>query len=116
MTGVYVVAGSNHFIHPGTYLQIMPSWLPHQLALIYISGFCEIIFGLLLLPLTTRRIAAWCIILLLVAVFPANIQMSINYFHDGNSYRWLTILRLPLQLLLIRWAWLFARKNDIQLA
>lgn len=115
MAALYVAAGSNHFINPAGYMQIMPLWLPQPLALIYISGVCEIVFGLLLLPLCTRRAAAWCIILLLVAIFPANIQMCINYFHEKNSYLWLTILRLPLQLILIRWAWLFAKKRTQQL-
>ncbi len=92
MAAVYIVAGLNHFINPGIYLSIMPPLLPQPAMLVYISGICEIIFGILLLPLFTRRFAAWCIILLLVAIFPANIQMTINYYHAQTPYLWITIL------------------------
>ena len=108
MVLLYVYAGINHFIHPAVYLQIMPPWLLQPLMLVYISGVCEIVFGLLLLPAYTKRIAVWCIIFLLIAVFPANIQMTINYYREHNPYLWLTIVRLPLQVILIWWAWSFA--------
>jgi uncharacterized membrane protein len=110
MAVVYIIAGLNHFINPGVYLSIMPPSLPQPLMLVSISGICEIIFGILLLPLITRRFAAWCVILLLVAVFPANIQMTINYYHAHNPYLWITILRLPLQFILIRWAYAFTKR------
>jgi uncharacterized membrane protein len=61
-----------------------------------------------LIPDATRSIAAWLIIALLIAIFPANIQMSINFKRKNNPYFWITIVRLPLQLLLIWWAWLYA--------
>ena len=111
MAAFYVIAGVNHFVHPVFYKKIMPPWLSIQDALIYITGGCEIVFGLLLIPEKTRRLAAWCIIALLVAVFPANIQMMLNYRQEHNSYLWVAILRLPVQLLLIWWAYLFTKKN-----
>jgi uncharacterized membrane protein len=110
MAAGYVVAGLNHFINPGIYLSIMPPLLPQPLMLVYISGICEIVFGILLLPLFTRRFAAWCMILLLIAIFPANIQMAINYYRAHNPYLWITILRLPLQFILIRWAYAFTKR------
>lgn len=106
----YIVAGLNHFINPGIYLSIIPPSLPQPSMLVSISGICEISFGILLLPLFTRRFAAWCIILLLVAIFPANIQMAINYYRAHNPYLWITILRLPLQFILIRWAYIFTKR------
>ncbi len=109
MSLLYVAAGCNHFFNSKSYLQIMPPWLPQSLLLVYISGICEIVFGTLLLPLIARRFAAWCIILLLIAIFPANIQMAVNYYREHNSHLWLTILRLPLQFVLIRWAYAFAK-------
>jgi uncharacterized membrane protein len=111
MTLLYVAAGINHFIHPDMYLQMMPPYLPWHTALVSISGICEIVFALLLLPVSTRKWGAWCIILLLVAVFPANIQMSINYARAANPDFWLTLLRLPIQILLIGWAWIFTEKS-----
>ena len=105
MTMLYVTAGILHFVHPASYLGIMPHWLSFPAALVAISGAAEILFGLLLLPIATRPIAALLIILLLIAVFPANIQMAINYWHEHNHYLWLAVVRLPLQVALIWWAW-----------
>lgn len=105
----YVAAGVNHFINPKWYLRIIPSWLPKQEAINYISGVCEIAFGLLLIPESTRPVAAWLIIALLIAIFPANVQMSINFFRDNHPYFWLTLLRLPLQLVFIWWAWQYTK-------
>ena len=112
MAVVYVVAGINHFLHPAIFKTIMPSWLPYQHALIIISGVFEIILGLLLLFQNTRRIAAYCIIILLIAIFPANIQMFLNYLNEGNQRLWIAIARLPLQLVLIYWAYTFTRVDS----
>ncbi len=107
MAALYFIAGINHFIHPKAYMRIMPPWIPFPKELVFISGAVEIACALLLLPSFSRRIAAWGIILLLIAVFPANIQMSLNYYRESNPYLWLTLLRLPLQILLIWWAYRF---------
>jgi uncharacterized membrane protein len=111
MIALYIMAGINHFWHPEMYISIMPPYLPYHRALVYVSGACEIGFGLLLVPLSTRGIAAWLIISLLIAVFPANIQMTIDYYHRHNPYTWLTIVRLPVQILLVVWAWQFTGRN-----
>ena len=111
MVTFYVVAGVYHFINPNFYKKIMPPWLPRHYFFIYFTGVCEIVFGLLLIPKQTRKAAAWCIIALLVAVFPANIQMMLNLWHQQSPHLWLAILRLPLQLLLIAWAYMFARNS-----
>jgi uncharacterized membrane protein len=109
MTLFYIAAGVNHFIHPEFYRKIMPPWAPFHDEAIFISGICEVLFGLLLLFPLTRPLAAWAIIGLLIAVFPANIQMMLNYYHENNPGLWFTILRLPLQIVLIGWAYLFAK-------
>lgn len=105
MALLYVAAGIYHFVKPQGYVKIMPPWLPGPLALVYFSGACEILLGVLLFPENTRSMAAWGIMALLVAVFPANVQMMLNYFHYNNPLKWFTVARLPLQLLLIWWAW-----------
>ena len=110
MTALYVIAGCMHFIKPNTYGKIMPPWLPWPLLLVYISGAFEIALGALLLPAATRVLAAWGIIFLLIAVFPANIQMMLIYYRNHLPHRWLTVARLPLQLLLIWWAWIFTKR------
>jgi uncharacterized membrane protein len=105
MAVFYIAAGIYHFVQPTFYRRMMPSWLPWHLPLVYISGVCEILLGIFLFPELTRKSAAWGIIILLVAIFPANIQMMLNFRRKKNPYLWITILRLPLQLVLIWWAW-----------
>ena len=104
---LYIAAGVWHFMRPKGYIRIMPPWIAASwhLQLVYVSGACEILLGILLFPESTRAMAAWGIIALLIAVFPANIQMTINYFHYNNPYKWLTVVRLPLQAVIIWWAW-----------
>ena len=114
MSVFYVVAGVNHFWHPEFYLRIMPPWLPWHYELVIFSGVCEISFGLLLLFYSTRRLAAWGIILLLIAVFPANVQMMLNYWNESNPKLWISILRLPLQIILIWWAYTFTKNIKLQ--
>lgn len=114
MSLFYVAAGVNHFWHPAFYHTIMPHWLPWHNELVFISGVFEILLGLLLLFSSTRRFAAWGIILLLVAVFPANIQMMINHWNESNPKLWISILRLPLQLLLIWWAYTITKNSKLK--
>ncbi len=106
----YIVAGIIHFVGPGFYMKILPPWLPFHAALVYISGSCEIFLGLLLFIPARRSLAAWGIIVLLVAVYPANIQMMLNYWHSHNPNLWITIVRLPLQFVLIWWAWQYTKR------
>lgn len=110
MPAFYVLAGINHFVNPGFYERIIPPWLPYPSAINYASGSCEIIFGILLIPPATRKIAAWLIIILLIAVFPANVQMMLNYWHSKHPQFWITVARLPFQAGLIWWAWLYTKK------
>ncbi|MBC8173876.1 MAG: DoxX family protein [Chitinophagales bacterium] len=111
MAVLYIIAGSFHFVRPEFYESIMPSYIPFHRSVIYISGILEIILGVLLIPKVARRFAAAGIIFLLIVVFPANIQMSINYYRTNEPYLWLTIVRLPLQFVLIWWAYAFVKKK-----
>ncbi len=105
LAALFVLAGFNHFINPAFYLKIMPLYLPWHLLLVYVSGAFEIgLGGLLLVPKFTP-IAAWGLIALLVAVFPANIHMAVNH-QLFPEYRAMALwLRLPLQLILMAWAY-----------
>ncbi len=104
-----VAAGLNHFIDPAIYLKIMPPYLPWHLSLVYLSGFLEIAFGILLLIPRFAVVSAWGIILLLIAVYPANIQMALHP-HLFPEYTPLALwARLPLQALLIAWAYWYTR-------
>jgi uncharacterized membrane protein len=107
----YVVAGSSHFLRPEMYLSMVPPILPFPLALIYISGAAETGLGLALLHPKLRSWAAWGIVALLIAVFPANIHMyQTNGAGYGDVPRWALLARLPLQGLLILWAYSHTKK------
>ena len=99
----FVAAGINHFIAPRLYLAIMPPALPWPLALIYISGAAEIVGGIGVLVPPTRKLAAWGLIILLIAVFPANLYAT---FHGlGSVAPWILWARLPFQLVFIAWVY-----------
>jgi uncharacterized membrane protein len=114
MAVFYICAGINHFWHPVDYIKIMPSYLSYPAELVFISGVFEILCGILLIPSKTRRAGAWLAILLLIAVFPANIQMAINYYNTGNPDLWIAIIRLPVQIFLIWWAWVYTKNRSAQ--
>ena len=105
----YIAAGANHFLAPRMYMKIMPDWVPAALLMVKVSGILEIGFALMLLPEKTRHLGAWLLIALLVAVFPANVQMAINFSRKDNPYLWLAYARLPLQLVLVWWAWVYTK-------
>lgn len=114
LTIVMVAAGANHFISPGPYVAMMPVELPAPLALVYISGVAEIVGGLGLILPATRKLAAWGLIALYIAVFPANLNMALNDLPLGDSHvpSWALWARLPLQLVLIAWAYWFTRSDE----
>ena len=101
----YFAAGTLHFLKPQPYLKIMPPYIPWHLPMVLITGTFEILGGVGLLVPLARRNAAWGLIALLIAVFPANIYMATNPIEAGAAsiapvLRW---GRLPLQLLLVWW-------------
>lgn len=104
----YVGAGINHFRNPDFYVKMIPPFLPSPELLNYISGAAEIILGLLLVWKPARKLAAFGIILLLIAVYPANIYMAIDPEKFGVPL-WAALVRLPLQFLMIAWAYYYAR-------
>ena len=104
---IFTVSGVLHLVRPATYLSIVPPWLPEPKALVLISGVCEILGAAGLLIATAREAAGWGLIALLVAVFPANIQMLLNAHAAHGSRAWQAALaaRLPMQGLLIYWVY-----------
>jgi uncharacterized membrane protein len=116
MSVLYVIAGVTHFVAPDLYVQIVPPYLPFPLALVYISGVAEAAFGAGLVFERTRRLAAWGIIGVLVAVFPANVYMATSDVviqgapggigDPSAAARW---GRLPIQVVLVLWAWWYTR-------
>lgn len=107
------LAGTTHFTMPETYAAIVPDYLPMHTELVYVSGVCEILGGLGLLLPATRRLAAWGIVALLIAVLPANINQALHNIQPPGLEMSPTMLwvRLPLQLVLIAWAWWMTRPD-----
>jgi uncharacterized membrane protein len=119
MGGLYVVAGAMHFVVPGVYVQVVPPSLPRPLALVYLSGIAEIVLGIGVIFPRTRRVAAWGLVCLLIAVFPANVYMATHDVVLEGVPDWasspsdaVTWARLPVQGVLILWAWWYTRPDE----
>jgi uncharacterized membrane protein len=116
---VYVVAGVLHFLRPKPFECILPPQLPAERALVYVTGVMEVAFGLGVLFERTRRVSAWGIVVTLLTVFPANIYMaSDSYELPGVPERFGGVVdaalyaRLPLQAVLVAWAWWYIGEDD----
>ena len=105
IAAIFFVSGMLHLIRPAMFVSIVPPWLPSPAALVLISGLCEMAGAVGILLPETRVAAGWGLIALLVAVFPANIQMLLNAHSAHSSAIWQASLvaRLPLQVALIYW-------------
>lgn len=113
---LFVIAGVLHFTHTEFYFTVMPPYLPHPHALIIISGVCEIIGGVALFIPKLRRLAGYGLIALLLAVFPANVQMLLDNSQAGAQefQSFLLWLRLPFQFVLIWLVWWCSREKTPQ--
>ena len=115
MGAFYVWAGIAHFLRPDYYIPMMPPYLPWHSELVFLSGVAEVLCGLGVLFPPTRKLAAWGTIALLIAVFPANIHVAVNnvpVFGATEGAGPLGYIRLPLQLVLILWAWWYTRDEE----
>jgi uncharacterized membrane protein len=112
MGAIYVFAGVTHFLAPDSFARAVPPEFPRPRALVYLSGLAEIALGTGLQFDRTRRASAWGVVALLVAVFPANVYMAtddvaVEFVPDwfagvARAGAW---ARLPLQAVLVLWAW-----------
>ncbi len=111
-----IIVGVTHFTVPDQYARIVPPQLPYTVGLVYLSGFYEILGGIGLLVPPVSQAAAWGLIALFIAVFPANINMAVNHIKidhipDSNL---LQAVRLPFQAVFIAWAWLYTKPADLE--
>jgi uncharacterized membrane protein len=116
MAAFYVAAGFNHLLNPDFYLQIIPPGLPDPAWLNLLSGLAEIVLGVFVLEPRVRVLAAWGIIALLIAVFPANVYVALENIGlpdgtPGTGNPALNWGRLPLQAVLVLWAWWYTRPD-----
>ena len=112
LAALFISAGVNHFVNPKPYRAIMPPSLErHAKELVEISGVAEVAGGVGVLLVPTRRAAGVGLIALLVAVFPANLYMARAHERFARIPRWALYARLPLQPLMMLWAWRATRKS-----
>jgi len=114
MAALYVAAGMNHLVNPEFYVAIMPPGLPEPAWLNLISGLAEIVLGVFVLEPRTRVLAAWGIVALLFAVFPANLYVALENVGaegPGTGLGALNWVRLPFQALFVAWAWWYTRPD-----
>ncbi|WP_035670368.1 hypothetical protein [Flavobacterium sp. 83] len=105
MAIIYFIAGLNHFKNPRLYLKIIPPYFPNPKLLNSISGLAEVLLGVTLCIPIISHYGAWGIIALLIAVFPTHLYMYTNERARMGLPKWALLLRMPLQLALILWAY-----------
>ena len=112
----FATAGFLHFVRPAPFVKIVPPFFPHPLAMVRLSGAAEIAGGLGLLLRPLRRPAAWGLVALLLAVFPANIYMAVDRIQVTVAPLpvWLLWVRLPLQFVLIWWVLWCSSRGEIR--
>lgn len=101
----FIAAGLLHFLRPEPYERIVPDYLPAHAEIVLVSGAAEIAGGAGVAFARTRPVAGIWLVALLVAVFPANLNMALNAERFASIPPALLWARLPLQGLLIWWAW-----------
>jgi uncharacterized membrane protein len=111
----FLGAGILHFVKPGAYEPTVPGALPAHREIVYISGVAEIAGGLAILDERSARWAGWWLIALLVAVFPANVNMAVHAERFRAVPEALLWVRLPLQGVLIAWVWHAMQSRERQL-
>ena len=108
----YIWIGISHFYNTAFFMKIMPPSLPFHLESVYLSGFFEIIFGIGIMVKFFRKYASWGLILLLIAVYPANIYLAFNEVAQneiGISNFMASWGRLPIQFVLIGLAYMVSK-------
>ncbi|MBT3794167.1 MAG: hypothetical protein HOJ63_03845 [Flavobacteriaceae bacterium] len=99
-----IFGGVQHFISPNNYIPFVPSFLPFTLAIIYLSGLFEILFGLALFFKKLETIGAWGILILMLLFLPIHIWDVFSKTPAIGSHN-AALIRLPIQFLLIFIAW-----------
>jgi uncharacterized membrane protein len=111
LAAFFVGSGINHFVMPRAYERMVPPSLRDQAKeVVAVSGVAEIVGGLAVLPSRTRRLAGPGLVALLAAIFPANLYMARAPERFRKLPRWALYARLPLQPLMMWWAWRATRR------
>ena len=113
LAAFFVLAGVNHFVSPDFYLQMMPAYLPWHRELVVLSGILEVVGGLCVLVPGLREAAGRGLVLLLIGIFPANVNMALHPELFPDIPVWSLYARLPFQLVFIAWAWWATRPDAV---
>ena len=108
----FFLGGVMHFAKPDLFMRIVPPIIPYPLAAVYLSGTFELLGAVCLWIKSTRRYAGYSLILLTIAVTPANIYMLQQAEHFSEIPYWALVLRLPFQLFLIWLIWWCTRHKE----
>ncbi len=104
---LFVLAGFMHFQKPKMYLKIMPPYIPAHKTMVLLSGILEMILGFMILNPPTQQIAGWGIIILMILFLPVHIYMLQEKKASLKLPKWALVLRIPLQFLIMYWAYLY---------
>lgn len=107
MSGLYILAGTFHFLKPKMYLRVMPRYLPAHKSLVYLSGVFEILLGVGLLFPETQEISIYGIIAMLIAFLLVHFYMLSSEKASAGIPFWILVLRIPLQFFLMYWAYFY---------
>lgn len=107
MAVMYIFAGIMHFVKPKAYLRIMPKYLPNHKALVFLSGVAEVVLGIGLFLPTTKNIAIFGIIAMLLVFLLVHFYMLKGEKESAGIAKWILVLRIPLQFGLMYWAYYY---------
>ncbi len=109
LAAAYMFVGIAHLRSPGTFLPIVPDWVPWPRETILMTGVCEIVGAIALMLSRVRRAAGVMLALYAVCVYPANIKHAIDHVVIGGGALgwWYHGPRLAFQPVIVWWA-LFA--------
>ena len=108
MGSLYTILGVLHFTNTGFYRPLMPRFMPSHDLLIYLSGLAEIVLGIGVLIPQSRNLALWGIILMLLVFLIVHVNMLFPSNRLGIPL-WVLSLRIPLQFVLIYWAYIYIK-------
>ena len=114
MSFLYIIVGIKHFLDVEYFVSIVPNYISWKKEAVFVSGFFEILLGILLLFHKTRKLAAWGIIMLLIAVFPANIYLYVSEIAREilNISKIDALIRIPFQIPLIIISYWHSKKTS----
>ena len=108
----FFIGGIMHFVKPNLFVRIVPPYVPYALAAVYVSGACELLGSIGLWIIQIRDLAGYGLMLLTIAVTPANVYMLQHANAFSEVPYWALVARLPFQLVLIWLIWWSTRPNS----